>query len=172
MLSTREILSTLEMVKNENLDVRTVTLGVNLLDCASDDVERFIGRIRQKIVTLAENYARTTDAQVFYNIFQAFPRAMSEVEWDELLVTGEEFKELEKQLSDRKLVRLNFLNHETLDRLYVMIFPDGNLTIPSGPDFLTYGPFLAVDDLDVVLETSQFDSDKHLHHSRGWKKLR
>jgi uncharacterized protein (UPF0210 family) len=59
MLSTREILSTLEMVKNENLDVRTVTLGVSLLDCASDDVERFIGRIRQKIVTLADSLVPT-----------------------------------------------------------------------------------------------------------------
>ena len=59
MLSTREILSTLEMVKNENLDVRTVTLGVNLLDCASDDVDRFIGRMRQKIITLAENLVQT-----------------------------------------------------------------------------------------------------------------
>lgn len=55
MLSTREILSTLEMVKNENLDVRTVTLGINLLDCASDNVERFIGRIRKKICALAGN---------------------------------------------------------------------------------------------------------------------
>ena len=38
MLTQREILSTLEMLKNENLDVRTVTLGVNLLDCASHDI--------------------------------------------------------------------------------------------------------------------------------------
>ena len=40
MLTQREILSTLEMLKNEHLDVRTVTLGVNLLDCASHDPEK------------------------------------------------------------------------------------------------------------------------------------
>ena len=71
----------------------------------------------------------------------------------------------------RDLIRLNFLSHETLDRLYVMIFPDGGLVVPSGPDFLTYGSFLAVEDLDAVLATSQFDSAKHLRHSRGWKKV-
>ena len=37
MLTQREILSTLEMLQNEHLDVRTVTLGVNLLDCAGHD---------------------------------------------------------------------------------------------------------------------------------------
>ena len=40
MLTDREILSTLEMLENENLDVRTVTLGINLLDCASHDLDK------------------------------------------------------------------------------------------------------------------------------------
>ena len=34
MLTEREILSTLEMLQNEHLDVRTVTLGINLFDCS------------------------------------------------------------------------------------------------------------------------------------------
>jgi hypothetical protein len=40
MLTPREILSTLEMLRNENLDVRTVTLGISLLDCAGRDVKQ------------------------------------------------------------------------------------------------------------------------------------
>jgi len=40
MLTDREIISTLEMVRNENLDVRTVTLGINLLDCVSSNIEK------------------------------------------------------------------------------------------------------------------------------------
>ncbi len=124
------------------------------------------------IVELAENYAQTTKARVFYNIFQAFPRAMFPVEWDKLLVTDEEFGALTRQLADRRCIRLNFLSHETLDRLYVMIFPDGSLVIPSGPDYLTYGSFLAVEDLSAVLAASRFDSVKHLNHSHGWQKIR
>jgi len=53
MLTEREVLATLEMLRSENLDVRTVTLGVSLFDCASDDVGRFIERVRAKITRLA-----------------------------------------------------------------------------------------------------------------------
>jgi uncharacterized protein (UPF0210 family) len=41
------------MLRNENLDVRTVTLGVSLFDCASHDAERFIANVRTKITRLA-----------------------------------------------------------------------------------------------------------------------
>ena len=41
MFSDREVLSTLAMVRGENLDLRTVTLGVSLFDCCANDPERF-----------------------------------------------------------------------------------------------------------------------------------
>ena len=41
MFSDREVLSTLAMVRGENLDLRTVTLGVSLFDCCASDPERF-----------------------------------------------------------------------------------------------------------------------------------
>jgi uncharacterized protein len=49
MLTQREILSTLEMLKSEHLDVRTVTLGINLLDCASHDLEKLKNKIHTRI---------------------------------------------------------------------------------------------------------------------------
>jgi uncharacterized protein len=55
MLSTGEIVSTLEMLQNEHLDVRTVTLGINLLDCASHDINRFKDNIFTRITGLARN---------------------------------------------------------------------------------------------------------------------
>ncbi len=61
MLHENEILSTLEMVRHEHLDLRTVTLGINLFDCASDDLERFTDNIRTKITTLAADLVRTCD---------------------------------------------------------------------------------------------------------------
>jgi uncharacterized protein (UPF0210 family) len=61
MLTQREILSTLEMLKNENLDVRTVTLGINLLDCASHNLEKLTRKIRNRITHYAQNLVSTCD---------------------------------------------------------------------------------------------------------------
>jgi len=61
MLTEREILATLEMLKNENLDVRTVTLGVSLFDCASHEADRFIANISTKITRLAANLVDVCD---------------------------------------------------------------------------------------------------------------
>lgn len=61
MLNEQEVLSTLEMLKNENLDVRTVTLGINLFDCASDDPQRFQDNIRRKITNLSRNLVTVCD---------------------------------------------------------------------------------------------------------------
>jgi uncharacterized protein len=61
MLTEREIIATLEMLRNENLDVRTVTLGVSLFDCASHDAERFISNVRTKMTRLAGNLVDICD---------------------------------------------------------------------------------------------------------------
>jgi len=122
------------------------------------------------IAQLVEAYAYTTQARVFYNVFQAFPRAMFSVKWEKLLVTDEEFASLKHKIGPQKNVRVNFLNHETLDKLYVMVFPDGSMTIPKGSEYLKFCPFLEVKDFEQVLNASQFDSAKHLRHSRGWGK--
>jgi hypothetical protein len=54
MLSNSEILSVLDMLRNEHLDLRTVTLGISLLDCASDDLKRFTDKIYDRIAGKAE----------------------------------------------------------------------------------------------------------------------
>ncbi|MFP5213259.1 MAG: PFL family protein [Acidobacteriota bacterium] len=61
MLSDREVISTLEMLRNEHLDVRTVTLGISLFDCASDDLGRFKANIRDKIARLAGDLVPVCD---------------------------------------------------------------------------------------------------------------
>lgn len=54
MLDYQDILETLHMLQDENLDIRTVTMGVSLLDCASDDPEVFCRRVYDKITRSAE----------------------------------------------------------------------------------------------------------------------
>jgi len=122
------------------------------------------------IAQLVEDYALTTKARVFYNVFQAFPRAMFSVKWEKLIVTDEEFASLAQQIGPGHNIRINLLNHETLEKLYVMVFPDGSMIIPSGPEYLNFGPFREIQDFDHALNTSKFDSAKHLRHSRGWRK--
>ncbi|ABB40497.1 protein of unknown function DUF711 [Oleidesulfovibrio alaskensis G20] len=61
MLTDREVISTLDMLRNEHLDVRTVTLGISLFDCASDNFDRFATRVQDKISRYAEHLVATCD---------------------------------------------------------------------------------------------------------------
>lgn len=56
-LSPHEILETVQMIQFENLDIRTITLGISLLDCASPSGEQARQRIYDKICRLAERLA-------------------------------------------------------------------------------------------------------------------
>lgn len=55
MLNTNDILETIQMISDENLDVRTVTMGISLLDCADPDAEKACEKIYNKITTRAKN---------------------------------------------------------------------------------------------------------------------
>jgi len=59
MFNDFEILETLSMFREQHLDVRTITMGINLLDCASDSSEKACQRIYDKICRKAENLVRT-----------------------------------------------------------------------------------------------------------------
>jgi len=124
------------------------------------------------IAELLADKSATMPNRLFYNVFQAFPRSMDDdVVWDELVVSDGEFAAVRAEVEAAgHPYRINWLGHETLDRLYVMVFPDGSLTIPSGPAFARYGPVLAVDDLDEVLQRARFDTAKHVRHSKGWSR--
>lgn len=49
MFTSQEIVETINMVKENNLDIRTITIGISLLDCASDNPETFIKKATDKI---------------------------------------------------------------------------------------------------------------------------
>ncbi len=55
MINIFEVNETNKMIEQENLDVRTITLGISLLDCVDSDLERLKGRIFQKITEKARN---------------------------------------------------------------------------------------------------------------------
>ncbi len=59
ILNTEDILETIKMIREENLDIRTITMGISLLDCVSDNVDTLCDNIYDKITKKAENLVRT-----------------------------------------------------------------------------------------------------------------
>ncbi len=59
MLSRMEIVETNKMIKESNLDVRTITMGISLMDCADSDLTKFNQKIYDKITRKAENLVKT-----------------------------------------------------------------------------------------------------------------
>lgn len=62
MLRSDQILATVEMIQKENLDVRTVTMGISLLDCRGEGVEATCKNIEEKIISYAGNFVATCNS--------------------------------------------------------------------------------------------------------------
>ena len=59
MLNTQDILETISMIREECLDIRTITMGISLWDCVSEDNDRLCEKIYDKITKKAEHLVRT-----------------------------------------------------------------------------------------------------------------
>ena len=59
MINTNDILQTIRMIDHQHLDVRTITMGVNLLDCCDPDAAAACRKIYDKITTSAEKLVKT-----------------------------------------------------------------------------------------------------------------
>ena len=69
MINTHDVLETINMIREENLDIRTITMGISLWDCVSEDVDRFCDKIYDKITTRAEKLVATgNDIEKMYGI--------------------------------------------------------------------------------------------------------
>ena len=58
MIETGEILQTMRMIQEENFDIRTITLGINLLDCSDSDAKRCAERVYDRICHTARDLVR------------------------------------------------------------------------------------------------------------------
>ena len=59
MLSLNNIFDTINMIDKQHLDIRTITMGISLLDCVSEDPKRCCDKIYNKITKYAENLVKT-----------------------------------------------------------------------------------------------------------------
>ena len=62
MNNMQDIIATLDMIDNQHLDVRTITMGISLLDCCDESVEKVAEKIYNKITKKAEKLVETGEA--------------------------------------------------------------------------------------------------------------
>ncbi len=61
MINISDILETIRMIEDESLDIRTITVGISLLDCADSDIQKSCRKIYDKIARLTHDLVRTGD---------------------------------------------------------------------------------------------------------------
>ena len=59
MINIFEVHETNQMISQENLDVRTITMGISLLDCIDSDLDRLNEKIYERITTRAKDLVKT-----------------------------------------------------------------------------------------------------------------
>ena len=62
MLNMSDIMETITMIQEENLDIRTITMGISLLDCADSDIDRSCQKVYEKITTKARDLVRVGES--------------------------------------------------------------------------------------------------------------
>ena len=69
MINTQDVLETINMIREECLDIRTITMGISLWDCVSEDTDRLCTKIYDKITKKAEHLVKTgSDIEKMYGI--------------------------------------------------------------------------------------------------------
>lgn len=61
-INPNEIVETIQMIRDEHLDIRTITMGISLLDCASSDAKIACDKVYDKITRYAENLVATGES--------------------------------------------------------------------------------------------------------------
>lgn len=62
MLNMTDIMETITMIQEENLDIRTITMGISLLDCCDSDIDKSCEKVYSKIYRLAKDLVSTGEA--------------------------------------------------------------------------------------------------------------
>jgi len=62
MYTSNEIMETIKMIQEENLDVRTITMGISLIDCMDTDINKSCEKVYNKIYNYAKDLVKTGDA--------------------------------------------------------------------------------------------------------------
>ncbi len=62
MINNLEIIETIKMIQEQNLDVRTITMGISLIDCMDTDIDKSCEKVYKKIYNYAKDLVKTGEA--------------------------------------------------------------------------------------------------------------
>ena len=62
MINSRDILETIQMIEQENLDIRTITMGISLRDCCHSDIKTATRKVYDKITKYAQDLVLVGEA--------------------------------------------------------------------------------------------------------------
>ena len=71
MPSLQKVIDAIDMIDKQHLDIRTITMGISLLDCASEDAGHCCEKIYDKICHKAENLVKYTEQFIEKDGFSA-----------------------------------------------------------------------------------------------------
>ena len=75
-MQTNEILETIKMIDEEYLDIRTITMGISLLDCMDPDIHVSCQKVEEKICRLAKDLVKVEMISVRLMVFQLLIREL------------------------------------------------------------------------------------------------
>ena len=113
MLNMKDIMETITMIQEEHLDIRTITMGISLLDCCDTDIDKSCEKVYEKICRLAGNLVQTgEEIEKKYGIpivnkrVSVTPIAMltAGINMDAVKMMGNVVKEASQLTSDRQCI--------------------------------------------------------------------
>ena len=63
-MDIKQVTETIAMIEEQNFDVRTITMGISLLDCIDSDIDKAAEKVYNKIVSKAKNLVAVGDGEV------------------------------------------------------------------------------------------------------------
>ena len=60
-MDIRQVTETIAMIEEQNFDIRTITMGISLLDCIDPDIDKAADKIYEKVTTKAANLVAVGD---------------------------------------------------------------------------------------------------------------
>ena len=113
-MNNREIMETIKMIKEQHLDVRTITMGISLLDCMDTDINRSCEKVYNKIYNYAKDFVNCYDEKIVNEVIEKIKYKKSTISFLNNIL---DYFNVENNLNKR-LSSLSKYNHIDMEEIY------------------------------------------------------